>query len=164
MSPLDPAAWHEIAVQPVTGVTETIVAYAAAVRLHRWGRGHPLLNPTLVAIVLLAAAVQASGLSYAAYAQSASVVSFMLSPAVVLLAVPLYRRRAVIRASGSIILGALAAGLPTGIASAVGMSVLERGGNAFDRGRPRVAARRRPQDAAFIGAQIRDRRHCDRDL
>ncbi len=124
MSPLDPAAWHEIAVQPVTGVTETIVAYAAAVRLHRWGRGHPLLNPTLVAIVLLAAAVQASGLSYAAYAQSASVVSFMLSPAVVLLAVPLYRRRAVIRASGSIILGALAVGVPMGIATGVGLASL----------------------------------------
>ena len=83
-----------------------------------------MLNPTLVAIVLLAAADQTSGLSYAAYAQSASVVSFMLSPAVVLLAVSLYRRRAVIRASGSIILGALAVGIPMGIATGVGLASL----------------------------------------
>ncbi len=124
MSPHDLSSWRDIAVLPVFGVTATVVAYLIAVRLHRWGRGHPLLNPTLVAIIVLAAAIRTSGLSYAAYAQSASVVSFMLSPAVVLLAVPLYRRRAVIRASNAIILGALAAGLPTGIASAVGIAWL----------------------------------------
>ncbi len=125
MSPHDLSSWRDIAVLPVFGVTATVVAYLIAVRLHRWGRGHPLLNPTLVAIIVLAAAIRTSGLPYAAYAQSASVVSFMLSPAVVLLAVPLYRRRAVIRASnGPIILGALAAGLPTGIASAVGIAWL----------------------------------------
>ena len=124
MSPLDSTSWRDVAVLPVFGVTITVVAYLVAVRLHRWGRGHPLLNPTLIAIVILAVAIRISGLPYAAYAQSASVVSFMLSPAVVLLAVPLYRRRAVIRASGPIILGALAAGLPTGVASAVSIAWL----------------------------------------
>ncbi len=123
MLPPEPT-WRDIAVLPVFGVTATIVAYLLAVRLHRWGRGHPLLNPTLVAIVILAVAIRICGLPYAAYAQSASVVSFMLSPAVVLLAVPLYRRRAVIRASGPIIFGALAVGLPMGIVSAVGIALL----------------------------------------
>ncbi len=109
MQPPDLTSWRDTAVQPVFGVTATVVAYLIAVRLHRWGRGHPLLNPTLVAIVILAAAIRTSGLPYAAYAQSASVVSFMLSPAVVLLAVPLYRRRAAMLPHGRW-LGCIASG------------------------------------------------------
>ena len=66
--------------------------------------------------------IKLSGLAYADYARSAAVVSFMLSPAVVLLAVPLYRKRALIRRSGLLIAVALCIGLPTGIVSGVGFA------------------------------------------
>src|SRR5271166_5670409 len=48
----------------------------------------------------------------------------MLGPAVVLLAVPLFRQTLLIRASWRLIVGALAIGLPTGIVSAVGVAWL----------------------------------------
>ncbi len=149
MSSHDFASWRDIAVLPVFGVTVTVVAYLIAVRLHRRGRGHPLLNPTLVAIIIVAAAIRTSGLPYAAYAQSATVVSFMLSPAVVLLAVPLYRRRAVIRASSSD-----HSGCPSS------------GSSDRDRqcGRHRLATWRRSSHAPVTGAEIHDRGHCDRHI
>ena len=48
----------------------------------------------------------------------------MLGPAVALLAVPLFRQTALIRASGSMIAAGLAAGLPCGVATAVGAAWL----------------------------------------
>ncbi len=124
MPPLDPNAWHKIALLPAIGVGATVGAYVIALRLQRWSGGHPVLNPTLVAIALIAFAVKISGLDYASYAQSAGVVTFALAPAVVLLAVPLFRQRQLIRESAGIVAGALAVGLPTGILSAVGIAWL----------------------------------------
>ena len=63
-------------------------------------------------------------MDYADYARSAGVVTFALSPAVVLLAVPLFRQRRLIRDSARIILGSLAIGLPTGVLSAMGIAWL----------------------------------------
>ena len=48
----------------------------------------------------------------------------MLGPAVVLLAVPLFRQRAIIRASARLIAVGLAVGLPVGVLSAVGLAWL----------------------------------------
>lgn len=116
--------WHKIALLPAVGVGATVAAYVIALRLHRWSRVHAILNPTLVAILLLAFAVKLSGLDYADYAQSAGVVTFALSPAVVLLAVPLFRQRRLIRDLARIIVGALSLGLPTGVLSAIGIAWL----------------------------------------
>ncbi len=116
--------WHKIALLPAVGVGATVAAYVIALRLHRWSRGHAILNPTLVAILLLAFAVKLSGLDYADYAQSAGVVTFALSPAVVLLAVPLFRQRRLIRDSARIIVGALSLGPPTGVLRVIGIAWL----------------------------------------
>src|SRR6202046_5968106 len=114
MSPFDPVAWHRIELVPAVGVGATIAAYVIAVRLQRWSGGSAIFNPTLIAILLLAFAVKLSGMDYADYARSAGVVTFALSPAVALLAVPLFRQRRLIRDSARIIVGALAAGPPAG--------------------------------------------------
>jgi predicted murein hydrolase (TIGR00659 family) len=124
MSPFDPGVWHKIELAPAVGVGATVAAYVVAVRLQRWSGGSAIFNPTLIAILLLAFAVKLSGMDYADYARSAGVVTFALSPAVVLLAVPLFRQRLLIRDSARIILGSLAMGLPTGILSAIGIAWL----------------------------------------
>ena len=54
--------------------------------------------------------------------RSVSFIQFLLAPTVVLLAVPLFRQTALIRASGGLIAAALLVGLPTGILSAVGIA------------------------------------------
>ncbi len=66
--------------------------------------------------------LQGFGVPYATYRQGAGFIHFLLGPAVVLLAVPLYRQRSLIRASGGYVLAALGVGLPIGILSAVGIA------------------------------------------
>ncbi|HEV3045521.1 MAG TPA: LrgB family protein [Roseiarcus sp.] len=127
MPQFDVTLWHNIALLPAIGAGATVGAYVLALRLHRWSGGHAILNPTLVAIVIVALAVKFSGLDYATYAQSASVVTFALSPAVVLLAVPLFRQRQLVRASARMIAAALTVGLPTGVVSAIGIAWLLNG-------------------------------------
>jgi putative effector of murein hydrolase len=56
--------------------------------------------------------------------RGADPIHFMLGPAVVLLAVPLFRQRAIIRASARLIAVGLAVGLPVGVLSAVGLAWL----------------------------------------
>jgi predicted murein hydrolase (TIGR00659 family) len=124
MSPFDPVMWHKIELAPAVGVGATVAAYVIAVRLQRWSGGSAIFNPTLIAILLLAFAVKLSDMDYADYARSAGVVTFALSPAVALLAVPLFRQRRLIRDSARIILGSLAIGLPTGVLSAIGIAWL----------------------------------------
>jgi len=121
---LDSSAWHDISVQPVVGLAATVTVFWFAVQLQRRGRGHPLLNPTLIAVVVLSVCLKVAGVPYVEYSQSAATVSFMLSPAVVLLAVPLYRQRLTIWASGRVIAGALAVGSVTGVVSAVAIAWL----------------------------------------
>ena len=70
-------------------------AFLAATRISRLGGNHPLLNPTLLAIVLISLGLEATHIPYEAYLRGADAIHFMLRPAVVLLAVPLFRQRAV---------------------------------------------------------------------
>ena len=118
----DPRVWGDIEAQPAIGVSATLFAYFLAQRLHRLGGGHPLLNPTLVSIIIVALAVRGFGIAYVTYAQSAGFLTFILSPAVVVLAVPLFRQRQLVRESGRTIGAALAVGLPTGVLSAIGIA------------------------------------------
>lgn len=56
----------------------------------------PLANPTLVATLVVAAALLLSRTPYPQYAQSVSSLTTLLAPAVVALAVPLYQQRALL--------------------------------------------------------------------
>jgi len=77
-------------------ILPTAAAYGAAVLLRRrWSS--PLLNPTLVAMAALAAALLATGVPYAEYASGTSWLTALLGPAVVALAVPLHRERETLR-------------------------------------------------------------------
>jgi putative effector of murein hydrolase len=88
----------------------TLAAYAAAHLL--WVRaGRPAaLNPTLVAIALVATALILSGADRAAYRAGAEPMHLLLGSAVVALAVPLYRHADLLRARMAALLTALATG------------------------------------------------------
>jgi predicted murein hydrolase (TIGR00659 family) len=112
----------ELSGQPVLETGATVFAFVAATRMSRLCGNHPLLNPTLLAIILIALGLEATGIPYETYLRGTDVVQFMLGPAVVLLAVPLFRHRATIRASWRLIALGLSVGLPVGIVSAVGIA------------------------------------------
>lgn len=81
-----------------------------------------LLNPVLVSIAALIAWLQLSGTSYETYMRGGELIAFLLAPAVVALAVPLYERLSDIKAQGRSILLAIAAGSVVGILTAAGLA------------------------------------------
>ena len=114
--------WATLAEKPVLETGVTVFAFLAATRISRLGGNHPLLNPTLLAIILVSLGLEATHIPYETYLRGADIIHFMLGPAVVLLAVPLFRQRKIVRASARLIGVGLAVGLPVGIASAVGIA------------------------------------------
>lgn len=76
-------------------VALTLLSFALGVAAQARVR-HPLMNPTLVATVLVAGVLLLTRTSYDRYAAEVQPISFLLGPAVVALAVPLYRLRALL--------------------------------------------------------------------
>lgn len=113
--------WVYLAANPLLGLTLTLAAYVGAYRLYRRAGGHPLVNPVLVAVVALALLLAATDTRYADYFEGAQFVHFMLGPATVALAVPLYNQFHHVRRSALAIVVALAAGSVTAALSAVGI-------------------------------------------
>ena len=116
--------WVYLATSPLLWLTATLVAYQAATWL--WGRCrmNPLLNPVLVAIVLLVGLLTVTGTDYRTYFDGAQFVHFLLGPATVALAVPLYRQIPAVRRSALAIGIALAVGSFTAAASAMAIASL----------------------------------------
>jgi len=116
------ALWVYLAASPLLGLTMTLVAYLVALQIYRRFRFHPCANPVLIAVVILIVALSITGTSYKTYFEGAQFVHFMLGPATVALALPLYKqwnnfRRAVL----PLLLGLLAGSL-TAMIVAVGLA------------------------------------------
>ena len=72
------------------GLTITLVAYSLAYRLYLHSNSHPLLNPVVTAVVVLILFLLLTDTPYEAYFEGGQFVHFLLGPATVALAVPLY--------------------------------------------------------------------------
>lgn len=111
--------WVYLAANPLTSLTLTLLAYQAGLWIYHKANNFALLNPVLIAICVLAGLLHASGTNYGTYFEGAQFVHFLLGPATVALAVPLYRQFAQVRRSAIALLAALLAGSLTAAASAV---------------------------------------------
>jgi predicted murein hydrolase (TIGR00659 family) len=92
------------------GVVLSLAAYEVGRLLQRRTR-LAIANPLLVAILLVAAAICALGVDYQSYYAGAKYLSYLLTPATVCLAVPLYEKLSLLRRN----LAALAAGVLSGV-------------------------------------------------
>ena len=70
------------------GVFVSLFAYLIGMELKK-KFGWPVLNPLLVAIILVIAFLKATGITYTDYNEGASYISYFLTPATVCLAIPL---------------------------------------------------------------------------
>ena len=102
--------WVYLAREPLAALAATLSAWWLALRVQGLCRGHPLANPVLIAVVMLAGVLVTAGIDYRAYFQGAQFVHFLLGPATVALAVPLARQWREVRASPRAILASIAAG------------------------------------------------------
>jgi len=114
--------WVYLAASPLLALTLTLAAYQTGFWIYRKGRLNPLLNPVLIAVVVLVAILIVTDTSYATYFEGAQFVHFLLGPATVALALPLYRQIERVRKSALAITVSLLAGSLTAIASAVGIA------------------------------------------
>ncbi len=120
-SPFD--LWAYLSTTPLLWLTVTLVVWVGADRLAARSGRHPLANPVLVSILVVAVVLALTATPYAVYFEGAQFVHFLLGPATVALAVPLFRARARIRKSLLPIVVALVAGSLTAILSAVGVGM-----------------------------------------
>ena len=72
------------------GIILTIIAFEIGVTIRNKWR-NPLLNPILIATILIIGFLTITGISYDTYKVGGDYISFFLGPVTVLLAVPLYR-------------------------------------------------------------------------
>lgn len=116
--------WVYLAASPLLWLTVTIGAFLAAQRLAKASGHHPAVNPVLLTIVVIVVVLQLTGTRYDVYFEGAQFIHFILGPATVALAVPLYRSRGLVRSSALPILATLLVGAPFAIVSATGLAAL----------------------------------------
>ena len=113
--------WAYLAASPLLHLALTLVAYRAGYLIYRRRQFNPLFNPVLIAVVIVVSILLATGTSYQTYFKGAQFVHFLLGPATVALAIPLYRQVERVRRSGRAILASLLAGSLTAALSAIGI-------------------------------------------
>jgi predicted murein hydrolase (TIGR00659 family) len=124
MTPRLDEIWVYLSATPLLGLTVTLLAYLLAWRIYERVRFNPLANPVAISVVVLVVVLSATGTPYATYFEGAQFVHFLLGPATVALAIPLFDQRAKLaRLALPLTLG-LAAGVLTAIVSAVGFAWL----------------------------------------
>jgi predicted murein hydrolase (TIGR00659 family) len=111
--------WVYLSTSPLLHLTLTLAAYVAGDWLYEKSGRLPLCNPVLLAVLMLVGLLWLTGTEYHAYFEGAQFVHFMLGPATVALAVPLYRQFSKVRQSAVAIVVSLLAGSITAIASVV---------------------------------------------
>lgn len=114
--------WVYLSASPLLHLTLTLVAFQIGLAIYRRSGMNPLLNPVLLAVIVVVALLSASATSYQSYFAGAQFVHFLLGPATVALALPLYRQIESVRRSAVAILVAILAGSLTAIVTAVGIA------------------------------------------
>lgn len=111
--------WVYLSASPLLGLTVTLVTYVLAHHLYVRANSNPLLNPVALSIVVLIALLWFTGTSYAEYFEGGQFVHFLLGPAIVALAIPLYQNCATLRQQWLPITIALLAGVIIGAVSSM---------------------------------------------
>ena len=119
MTPQLTELWVYLSASPLLGLTITLLAYQVAFWLYQRSGCHPLANPVLIAVTMLVGLLLLTGTRYETYFAGAQFVHFLLGPATVALAIPLYHQFKRVKAMFWPILAGLLAGSLTAMVSAV---------------------------------------------
>jgi predicted murein hydrolase (TIGR00659 family) len=117
--------WVYLSATPLFGLTATLGVYVLAQAAYARLQQAPWANPVLWTVVVIASGLLATGVSYPTYFAGAQFIHFLLGPAVVALAWPLWERRVALRQRWrALLLAALAGGVAaSGSALALGWAV-----------------------------------------
>jgi len=106
--------WVFLAQSPLLWLSLTLLAYLAALGLYRLSGANPFANPVLIAVTLIVAVLTITRTPYATYFEGAKFVHFLIGPATVALAIPLYSqlerlRRIWLPLTAALLIGVLSA-------------------------------------------------------
>ncbi len=105
------------------GAVISLISYFIGVSVKkRWKLA--ILNPLLISIVLVIAFLLAADIDYDAYQSSAGYLSYLLTPATVSLAIPLYRQLEILKKNAAAILTGIVSGVLTSLVAILLMAVL----------------------------------------
>ena len=113
--------WVYLSATPLFGLTATLVTYVLARSVYQRTGQAPWANPVLWTVLTLAVLLTLSGTPYPTYFSGAQFIHFLLGPAVVALAWPLWQRRVELRQRAAAVGVAALAGGAAAAASAVGI-------------------------------------------
>ncbi|MEM6484000.1 MAG: LrgB family protein [Pseudomonadota bacterium] len=116
--------WVYLSASPLLMLAGTLGAYVLASTVFLRLQNPPLLNPILVSVVLLVGLLRLTGTEFEAYFEGAQFIHFLLGPATVALAFPLYRQLYLLRRYWLGILGVIALGTCVGTLSAIGITYI----------------------------------------
>ena len=111
--------WSYLSTTPLLWLTATVIAYFAADSTANRLGNPPWANPVLISIILLTPILGLTKTDYATYFEGAQFIHFLLGPATVALALPLWDNRATIRSSVAPIFLALLTGSIVAASSAI---------------------------------------------
>ena len=111
--------WSYLSTTPLLWLTATVIAYFAADSAANSLGNPPWANPVLISIILLTPILGLTKTDYATYFEGAQFIHFLLGPATVALALPLWDNRATIRSSVAPIFLALLTGSVVAASSAI---------------------------------------------
>lgn len=114
--------WVYLSASPLLHLTLTLTAFVLASVVYRKWQMNPLLNPVLLSVVAIVLLLRGTETSYETYFEGAQFVHFLLGPATVALALPLYRQFDRVRKSAAAILISLLCGSITSALSAVSIA------------------------------------------
>ncbi len=105
------------------GVTVSLLSYAVGMYLKKkWKSG--ILNPLLISIVVTILILVVSGIDYNTYHVGAKYLSWLLTPATVCLAIPLYEQIRLLRKDYRAVLAGIVAGVLSGLLSVLALAIL----------------------------------------
>ncbi len=113
--------WVYLSATPLFGLTATLVTYVLAQALYQRAGQAPWANPVLWTVLMLATLLTLTATPYPSYFSGAQFIHFLLGPAVVALAWPLWQRRHELRARAAALLAAALAGGAAAAGSAVAL-------------------------------------------
>lgn len=107
------------------GMLISLASYALGSWLKRktgWG----MMNPLLISIILVIAFLLSTGISYDSYMRGAQFISYMLTPATVCLAVPLYQQLQQLRKNWLAVMAGIISGVLSSMVCILLLSILFR--------------------------------------
>jgi predicted murein hydrolase (TIGR00659 family) len=122
MTPAMNQIWIYLAASPLLWLTATLLVYQFAYAVHARSKFHPLVNPVAIAVALLVLILLLTNTSYQTYFDGAQFVHFLLGPATVALAIPLYHQADKLKRNWFALLLSALLGSGAAIATAMGVA------------------------------------------